>query len=122
LKLDPICLDYFFQIRDDLYISPLTKEEAYESALYINHSCDPNVGGDGEIAMVAMKDIKKDEELTYDFAMDTVWPEFTLKCSCGTKLCRNIITGNDWQLPELQQRYGNYFSYYILKKLGKVMK
>lgn len=117
--LDPICLDYFFQIRDGLFISPLTKEEALAFALHINHSCDPNVGSDGDIALIAMKDIKSGEELTYDYAMDTVWPDFKMECSCGSPHCRKLITGNDWKLPALQERYGNYFSYYILKKLGK---
>jgi hypothetical protein len=27
------------------------------------------------------------------------------------------VTGQDWQLPELQQRYGNYFSIYLRKKI-----
>lgn len=120
--LDPTCLDYFFQIRDGLFISPLTKEEALEFALHINHSCDPNVGSDGDITLIAMKDIKSGEELTYDYAMDTVWPEFKMECSCGSTHCRKLITGNDWKLPALQERYGNYFSYYILKELGKSMK
>lgn len=27
--------------------------------------------------------------------------------------CRGRITGNDWQLPELQERYGDHFLPYI---------
>jgi hypothetical protein len=37
--------------------------------LFINHSCDPNVGFAGDIVLVAMRDIRQGEELTADYAL-----------------------------------------------------
>jgi uncharacterized protein len=116
-KLDPICQDYWFQIRDGYYISPLTKQEAIDTALYINHSCDPNVGVDGDIGLVAIRDIKMGDELCYDYAMDTTKADFLLNCKCGSTVCRKIITGNDWKRKDLQERYGFHFAWYIVKRI-----
>lgn len=35
--------------------------------LYTNHSCDPNIGLQGQIVFVAMRDIAAGEELTHDW-------------------------------------------------------
>jgi hypothetical protein len=32
--------------------------------------------------------------------------------------CRKILTGKDWQLPELQKRYAGYFSAYLARKIA----
>jgi len=32
-----------------------------------NHSCDPNAGIKRDVFLVAMRDIKKDEEITFDY-------------------------------------------------------
>ena len=37
--------------------------------LFINHSCEPNVGFAGDIVLVAMRDISPGEELTTDYAL-----------------------------------------------------
>ena len=41
-----------------------------------------------------------------------------MDCRCGTRSCRGVIGGRDWQRPELQERYGNYFSWYLLNKIS----
>ena len=33
-----------------------------------------------------------------------------MQCRCGTPSCRATIGGQDWQRPDLQRKYGNYFS------------
>ena len=53
-----------------------------------------------------------DEELTHDWAM-TDDDEYSIECKCGAPNCRKILTGKDWQRPELQTRYAGYFSAYI---------
>lgn len=56
------------QIAKDLFIAPSCMEEREESTLYSNHSCDPNIGIQGQIVFVAMRDISMGEELTHDWA------------------------------------------------------
>lgn len=106
----------YLQISDDFYLSPVTKEEVDDIAIFINHSCDPNVGPDGQITFVALKNIKSGEELCYDYAMTTPRP-YKLECNCGSKNCRKIITGEDWKRKDLQEKYGNHFVWFILKKI-----
>jgi len=106
------------QIDDDLFIAPVTDEEReFFSMLYSNHSCDPNLGVRGEITFVAMREIQADEELTHDWAMSDD-DDYSLKCDCGASGCRQILTGKDWQRPDLQRRYAGYFSAYLARKIA----
>lgn len=87
---------------------------------YWNHSCEPNtyVQTDrrGLPALIALRDIKKDEEITFAYWMTELgWAkhanEVKIKCKCGTKTCRGkILSFND--LPEKEKK--------ILKKRGHV--
>ena len=105
------------QISDDLFIAPVSDEERELSMLYLNHSCDPNVGVRGEITFVAMHDIRAGEELTHDWAM-TDDDDYSVECNCGAPDCRKILTGKDWQRPDLQKRYAGYFSAYLAHKIA----
>jgi uncharacterized protein len=107
------------QIDDDLFIAPVTDEERELSMLYSNHSCDPNLGMRGEITFVAMRDILAGEELTHDWAM-TDDDDYSVKCNCGAPNCRKIVTGKDWQRPDLQKRYAGYFSAYLAHKIVRL--
>lgn len=43
---------------------------------YINHSCNPNMGIKGSVTFVALRDIKKGEEVTFDYSIteeDLFW-------------------------------------------------
>jgi SET domain-containing protein len=108
--------DMALQIEDEFYLAPQTAEEVESMSVFINHSCDPNVGFRGQVVYVAVRDIKVGEELCHDYSMERS-DEYELDCRCGSSLCRGKITGCDWQLPELQQRYGDYFSIYLLNKI-----
>jgi hypothetical protein len=105
------------QITDQLYLAALTLEEYEAVMLYLNHSCEPNVGVAGNVVFVAMREIAAGEELTIDYAMidDS---QSSMECHCGTASCRGRITGEDWRLPALQERYGPYFSWYLQSKIG----
>ena len=56
-----------------------------------------------------MRNISPDEELTTDYALFGD-DDSEMQCQCGTASCRGTIGGRDWQRPELQRKYGNYFS------------
>lgn len=111
-------INSYFPVNDDYFLAAKTKEEEENVKLYINHSCNPNVGLHGEITFVAMRDIKKDEELTVDYAfIDN--EDYSFKCTCGSDNCRGTITGFDWKIKELQNKYYEYFAQYLKDKIDK---
>lgn len=61
---------------------------------------------DGDFA--ARKDIQRDEELTYDYALAESNPDFRMECKCGASNCRGIITGNDWRDPAFRAANVNW--------------
>ena len=75
----------------------------YNTARLINHSCDPNCEVDGEglkLWISAIKDIKKGDELTYDygFSFDKDYRQFP--CKCASKYCCGYIVreGSRWRI------------------------
>jgi len=117
-KITPRLGPVEIQIDENLFIAPVTEEERELSMLYSNHSCDPNLGVRGEITFVAMRDIRGGEELTHDWAM-TDDDDYSVECKCGAPNCRRILTGKDWQRPDLQNRYTGYFSAYLADKISR---
>src|SRR5687768_8154239 len=55
-------------VAEGFYIGPLTEGERDGGMLFSNHSCDPNIGIQGQIVFVALRDIQLGEELTHDWA------------------------------------------------------
>jgi hypothetical protein len=86
---------------------------------FINHACDPNTWMADERTVVARKDIEAGKEITTDFALwcneDYLYAE---SCGCATALCRGRVTGRDWRIPELQQRYRGHFQPFINRLMG----
>lgn len=103
------------QIDADLY---LVCRDDPEPGELINHSCAPNCGLLGSQLLVAMRDIDPGEELSFDYAMcdATDYDEFT--CLCEEPECRGVVTGSDWRLPHLQDRYAGWFSPYLVRRIA----
>lgn len=109
-------INSYFPISDEYFLAARTKDEEENIKLYINHSCNPNCGIKGEITFVAIRDISKGEEITVDYAfIDN--EEYSFKCTCGAKNCRDTITGFDWKIKELQDKYYDYFAQYLKEKI-----
>jgi uncharacterized protein len=104
------------QIADDLFIGPRHPEEREGAMIFSNHSCDPNIGVQGQIVFVALRQIAAGEELTHDWAT-TDDDEYTMTCRCGAACCRGVITGKDWQNKDLQRKYQGMFSWYLQQKI-----
>jgi SET domain-containing protein len=100
----------------NLSADPVTADE------FLNHSCDPNLWIEGEAVFVARRDIDAGEELTGDYGTWDADPAWKLgyECNCGSSLCRRLVTGNDWQLPELQERYGSHFTLFLNERIRKL--
>lgn len=116
IQLDEYLQDLSIQVEDNFFLVPLT----IGPADYVNHSCNPNAGLSGQITLIALRDIPPDEEVCFDYAMSdsTNYDEFD--CKCGQPNCRGRFTGNDWMNPELWNRYGDFFSPYILRKIKSI--
>ncbi|GAB4862111.1 hypothetical protein Ancab_037363 [Ancistrocladus abbreviatus] len=68
---------------------------------FINHSCDPNcrtekwmVNGEICIGLFAVRNIKKGEELTFDYNYVRIFGAAAKKCYCGATQCRGYIGGD----------------------------
>ena len=106
------------QIAPDLFIGPVDQSEREGSMIFSNHSCEPNIGVQGQIVFVALRDIAAGEELTHDWAT-TDDDDYEMACKCGATSCRGVVTGKDWQRPELQEKYKDHISLYLIEKIRK---
>ncbi|MFH1597830.1 MAG: SET domain-containing protein-lysine N-methyltransferase [Patescibacteria group bacterium] len=77
----------------------------WNTAKYINHSCDPNSEVDiidDRIWIIAIKKIKKGQEITYNYGFDLKdWQEHP--CRCGAKNCVGYII-DDYYWPKLHRK------------------
>jgi SET domain-containing protein len=106
------------QIADGLHLVALEEAEYEPVMLFINHSCEPNVGFAGNVVLVAMRDVSPCEELTTDYALFDDY-DGRMECRCGAPSCRGTVDGRDWQLPDLQRKYGTYFSAYLRRRMNE---
>jgi uncharacterized protein len=104
------------QITEDLFIGPTSKRQREGGMMHLNHSCEPNLGLQGQVVYVALRNIGCDEEVTFDYAMTDDEPG-EMQCRCGTPSCRGTITGFDWRKPEIQKKYDGYFSWFIQRRI-----
>ena len=91
---------YLFDINNRLSLDGNYK---WNTARLINHSCNPNCEVEGKgskLWITAIKDIKKDEELSYDygFSYDSDYKQFP--CKCRSKNCVGYIVreGSRWRI------------------------
>jgi uncharacterized protein len=106
------------QITDGLHLVALSPDEYEPVMLFINHSCEPNVGFAGNIVLVTMRNVTADEELTTDYALFDDY-DGQMACQCNTASCRRVIHGRDWRRRDLQHRYHGYFSWYLQRKIAE---
>ena len=102
------------QVEEGLY---QVLDRSSEPADYVNHSCNPNAGMNGQIAVVAMRGIHAGEEVCIDYAMVDGSPYDEFECHCGEPECRGAVTGEDWARPELWERYRGHFSPYLQRRI-----
>ena len=104
------------QVEERLFLETPAQQEPSDC---FNHSCDPNVGFSGQVALVAMRDIQPGEELTFDYAMCDGSPYDEFECLCGSPHCRRRVTGDDWKRPDLWEKYDGYFTPYLARRIAK---
>lgn len=92
---------------------------------YWNHSCEPNINvktrPDGFPNFIALRDIKKDDELSYSYWMtEYAWvkgtDELKVKCGCGSNKCvGRILSYSDLSTEEkIDSKKRSLISRYLL--------
>jgi uncharacterized protein len=111
-----------YQVDENLFLGPrdLTEIGIGER---INHSCEPNSGFRGSIHVVALRDIRRGEQITFDYAtcVSAEHDVFVMQCKCGCSTCRGVITGEDWRIPELYNRLLDFYQPYLQNKVKAIL-
>jgi len=98
---------------------------------YINHSCDANAAIAGTKTLVALRDIKKGQEIHIDYSMTDADPFMSIVCKCGTENCRKYIRSIytvptsvfSKHMPYVPKNFQRlYLRNYIQSKIHRVVK
>ena len=115
-----------FDNKKDIYLFNLNNrydldgDFKFNTARLINHSCKPNceVTGKGlKLWISAIRDIKKGEELNYDygFSYDKDYKQFP--CKCGKPKCVGYIvrSGSRWRINRKFKKQKNLIGNFLQK-------
>ncbi len=86
---------------------------------FFNHSCEPNCGVKDKFQIITMRDIKKGEELTFDYEM-TEDSDWRMECKCGSKSCRKIIRAYKNMPEKIRKKYAGYISEWLVEEYAGV--
>ncbi len=113
-------------ISEESYLGLPISDQSESIDEYLNHSCDPTAWLIDEVTVIASRDIKKGEEITVDSATWNDDHDYSYSddniCRCGTRLCRKILSPDDWMRPDLQKRYAGHFTPFLAKCIQKLKK
>jgi hypothetical protein len=88
-----------------IQIGPNAYLDVGSPALFMNHSCAPNLGLRDDIIMVAVRDIRRHQEIRFDYSTCMSENCWSMQCLCGMPECRGTIR-DFHDLPfELKVRY-----------------
>lgn len=116
VALSPAERRLVIQIEEDRFLYSTVEGPAD----WVNHSCDPNAGLCGQVVLVAMRGIRRGEEIAFDYAMSDSNPYEEFRCFCKSKQCRKHVTRDDWKRPDLWRRYSGYFSPYLQRRIERL--
>lgn len=71
----------------------------------VNHSCSPNSGIRDNRYLVALRMIRRGEEIRYDYSTTMEEQSFTMECRCGARSCRKVIRDFSTLPADVQQAY-----------------
>lgn len=86
---------------------------------FLNHSCRPNAGLEGSNAVVAIRPVKKNEEITLDYSFTESYKAWSMRCQCGLPECRKIIRSIQFLPDNLFNKYKRYTSAFLRKEYYK---
>lgn len=85
-KTEAKSIPMWYGVTRTLWIDPKDTEFCY-----FNHSCSPNTAIVGIKNVIALKNIKAGEELTFDYSMTDADLYWEMPCHCESKDCRKVI-------------------------------
>eukprot|EP01117_Protostelium_nocturnum_P007245 TRINITY_DN2590_c0_g1_i3.p1 TRINITY_DN2590_c0_g1~~TRINITY_DN2590_c0_g1_i3.p1 ORF type:complete len:611 (+),score=190.28 TRINITY_DN2590_c0_g1_i3:140-1834(+) len=109
-----LCLERMRRVKDDghFYYLTLDAHECIDArkrgnrARFINHSCNPNcqtqkwnIAGETRVGIFALKDIKADTELTFDYQFERFGAK-KQQCFCGEANCRTYLGAKPKQIKD----------------------
>ena len=96
------------------------EERGAVEGYFLNHSCNCNLWFEDAFTLVARHRVESGEELTIDYALFEDDEQFRApwRCRCRAQVCRGTVTGQDWQLADVQARYAGHFSPLLAKKIA----
>lgn len=119
-KRDALSHPDWVGVKKDHWIDPEKPQK------FLNHSCNPNALVKGKLSLVAFKDIKEGEEITFDYSAIEGDSRWEMVCLCGEKNCRKIISSIH-SLPQKQflkylPNIPTYFKKVYLSYISKLQK
>ncbi len=99
----PKKVDHYIQIGKTLNMGPSGDFDDF-----INHSCNPNCGlivNDTKVTLIAITQIRKDEEISFDYSTTMDEDDWEMDCLCEDKECRKRIRDFKYLPKEVQDKY-----------------
>ena len=76
-----------------------------DKAIYLNHSCDPNVIFTHEHNLISLRPMQSYEELVLDYSTTELDPYWQMDCRCGAANCRKKLRSFQFLPDELKNKY-----------------
>ena len=95
--------DYYVQIDKNLYMGSSKGLDDF-----FNHSYSPNAGliiNNKKVILIAVNNIKRNEEITRDYSTTMDEDDFEIKCLCRSKKCRKIIKDFKYLPKNIKNKY-----------------
>ena len=109
-------LEHAYRRKDGSFLEPC------DEAKFLNHSCNSNILDTGKGFDIAVRNIKKGEEATYDYRV--FYDDLNMPCSCGEVNCCKIVTCKHPVPKELEQLWSKKinFAFKLLNKVSQPLK
>jgi len=94
---------HYMQIDTDLFLGPTTTPDNF-----VNHCCEPNAGlkiHKGKAFLVAIRNIRYEEEITFDYSTSMAEDHWEMDCACGAPSCRSRVRDFKYLSAATQQLY-----------------
>ncbi|CAF1063367.1 unnamed protein product [Adineta steineri] len=99
-------------------------EKRFPHTLFINHSCDPNIGFIEVTKCYALRDIDIGEEIAHNYGclLTENSLQVGIKCQCGSKeKCQQILRMDFYKDPIWRQENERYCFPYVKKKIQELL-